>query len=84
MASVIGPRLGGHRAPVSLKNDEVLAVAGYRTALRQLKLATANERRVVEENRSEASINMAYERTQACVDAHSAALATLNATLEED
>lgn len=80
----IGPRIGGHRAPVSLTNDEILAVAGYRSALRQLRLATANERRVVQENRSEASLRMAHNATTASVDAYAKALATLNASLEED
>jgi hypothetical protein len=84
MATAIGPRLGNHRAPVSLRDAEILAVVGYRSALRELRLATANERRVVGENRSAASLNMARDRTAACVDSFTKALASLNATLVEE
>jgi hypothetical protein len=83
MAGAVGPRKGQHRAPVSLSHDEVLAVVGYRSALRMFRAATEHERRTVDENRSETSLRMAHARTTACVDALSKALATLNATLEE-
>jgi len=80
----IGPRHGAHRVPISFTDDELVALGGYRRALRDLTEASRDERRVVNENRSSVALNQAYRRTAAAVDRHREALETLNATLREE
>lgn len=82
MAGAIGPRLGKHRVPASFSNDELLALVGYRSALRQYHEAADDERRAVSEARSRVALNQASAASAASVDALSAALATLNAVLK--
>lgn len=82
--SIIGPRLGQHRAPVSLTTDEVQAVIDYRYALRAWKEAQREEQRTVNENRSVYAVNTAHVRARAATDALSKALETLQAALSED
>lgn len=82
--TIIGPRLGKHRAPISLTDEEVRAVAAYRSAIRQYHKAAADERRAVNENRSRTAQDMAAKASLAAIDAVSAALEVLNWTLRDD
>lgn len=82
--TITGPRLGKHRAPVSLSDEEVLAVVGYRSALREYNKAADAERNAVNQNRSRVALNQAAAASAASIDAVSAALERLNWVLRED
>lgn len=81
--SVIGPRLGNHRVPMSFSDEELLALGAYRFSVRELRSATTDESRAVNERASAVAMNAAYRRTAAAHEAHSRALEHLNATLQD-
>lgn len=83
--TIVGPRFKGStsRAHVSFTADELEAFAGYRAAYRAWKVAQAEERRAVDENRSKTAVEMANRNANAATIALSAAKASLNAALEE-
>lgn len=83
---VIGPRFRGatSRAHVSFTADELEAFAGYRAALRAWKRAQADERRIIDENRSAVAVEAAWRSSDAAQLALSKAKATMDATLTEE
>jgi hypothetical protein len=84
--SIVGPRVFGYRAraPVSLRQDEVEALLVYRRAYREYREAQRAERLAVSANLPKSRLDRAYERSTACADALSQALAALHAVCEAE
>lgn len=68
---------------MSFTDDELVAFGAYRAAYREWKEAQRDERRVVNENRSQVAVEAAWRRSNAATMALSKARETLHASIEE-
>lgn len=81
--TIIGPRIAGKRAPISISDEEAVALHAYRQALLAYRVAEREERIALSRMAPVRELQAAYSRSHAATERLSAALMALNVAIQD-